>query len=340
MLRQSICLCSWRGNSIRPRPSPGLTRYACPAKFKTTRKCFRNVRLLLQVDTAFRRPSIASQVILDSPSSLFKASRKFVGTAEFALKSSHDSHNCPVIRSSKHYVPSTAFPWSSKTHFQQQEKTYLFAVVDELSRYPFAFPCTDLTKATVINCWSQIFTVLGLPAYTHSDREPLSCSKTLKNICAADRLRQVNQLPTIQLVTRKWNYSRASPENGDVSIKSARASPQSMGKPPNRLSAPSGRCCAQRPIARRTSVCFPSHVVQDVNLLCPPGSHPVKCCCDVLWDLTSTRHWWGKCNWRTLILRVHTFDTPVDVKDSRVETFGTMPTCRGSRSCRRACTIR
>ena len=47
---------------------------------------------------------------------------------------------------------------------------YLLTIVDEYSRFPFAFPCSDLTAATVIKCLCSLFSVFGMPAYIHSDR--------------------------------------------------------------------------------------------------------------------------------------------------------------------------
>lgn len=47
---------------------------------------------------------------------------------------------------------------------------YILTVVDEYSRFPFAFPCPDLNSSTVIKCLTEIFTIFGLPAFIHSDR--------------------------------------------------------------------------------------------------------------------------------------------------------------------------
>ena len=47
---------------------------------------------------------------------------------------------------------------------------YFLTVVDEYSRYPFAFPCKDMTGSTIILCLTQIFTLFGMPEYVHSDR--------------------------------------------------------------------------------------------------------------------------------------------------------------------------
>jgi len=34
---------------------------------------------------------------------------------------------------------------------------YFLTVVDEYSRFPFAFPCSDMTAKTVIQCLTQLF---------------------------------------------------------------------------------------------------------------------------------------------------------------------------------------
>ena len=47
---------------------------------------------------------------------------------------------------------------------------YLFTITDEYSRFPFAFPCPDVSAPTVIKCFSKLFSVFGMPAYIHSDR--------------------------------------------------------------------------------------------------------------------------------------------------------------------------
>ena len=47
---------------------------------------------------------------------------------------------------------------------------YLLTVVDEYSRFPFAFACSNIESQTVINCLQQIFYLFGAPGYVHSDR--------------------------------------------------------------------------------------------------------------------------------------------------------------------------
>lgn len=54
-------------------------------------------------------------------------------------------------------------PSSCKNH-------YILTVIDEYSRFPFAFPCRDVSSATVTRCLNQLFSVFGTPSYIHSDR--------------------------------------------------------------------------------------------------------------------------------------------------------------------------
>lgn len=58
---------------------------------------------------------------------------------------------------------------------------YVLTVVDEYSRFPFAFPCADMTVATVIKCLSTLFSVFGMPSYIHSDRGAQFMSADLRS---------------------------------------------------------------------------------------------------------------------------------------------------------------
>ena len=58
---------------------------------------------------------------------------------------------------------------------------YLLTLVDEYSRFPFAFPCRDMTSQTVIQCFNQLFSLFGMPGYVHNDRAPDFLSEEVKN---------------------------------------------------------------------------------------------------------------------------------------------------------------
>ncbi|CAB4007060.1 retrovirus-related Pol poly from transposon, partial [Paramuricea clavata] len=46
---------------------------------------------------------------------------------------------------------------------------YILTVVDEYSRFPFAFLCPNMQFSTVIMCLNQLFSLCGKPNYIHSD---------------------------------------------------------------------------------------------------------------------------------------------------------------------------
>ena len=60
------------------------------------------------------------------------------------------------------------------------KNTYLLTVVDEFSRFPFAFPCPDMTATTIIKCLCQLFAIFGMPSYIHTDRGSSFMSEQLK----------------------------------------------------------------------------------------------------------------------------------------------------------------
>ena len=62
---------------------------------------------------------------------------------------------------------------------------YFLNIVDEYSRFPFVFPCANMTASTIINCLSQLFAIFGMPAYVHSDRGTSFMSKELRNFLSS-----------------------------------------------------------------------------------------------------------------------------------------------------------
>ena len=57
---------------------------------------------------------------------------------------------------------------------------YLLTIIDEYSRFPYAFACADMTASSVIKCLVQLFSIFGMPQYIHSDRGPQFMSQELK----------------------------------------------------------------------------------------------------------------------------------------------------------------
>ena len=60
------------------------------------------------------------------------------------------------------------------------KKSYFLCIVDEYSRYPFCFPCSDTSASTIIACLEKVFSLFGTCNYIHSDRGSSLMSKRLK----------------------------------------------------------------------------------------------------------------------------------------------------------------
>ena len=65
------------------------------------------------------------------------------------------------------------------------KNAYFLNVVDEYSRFPWAFPCPNVDAATVSLCLTQLFTMCGFPNYIHSDRGSAFISAELKAFLSA-----------------------------------------------------------------------------------------------------------------------------------------------------------
>ena len=59
-------------------------------------------------------------------------------------------------------------------------KQYILTIVDEYSRFPFAYPCRDVSASTVVKCLTHLFSIFGMPAYIHSDRGAAFMSSELR----------------------------------------------------------------------------------------------------------------------------------------------------------------
>jgi len=66
-------------------------------------------------------------------------------------------------------------PWERisidfKGPLKSSRNPFPLVVVDEFSRFPFVFPCRDVSPKTVIACLYQLFSICGLPGFVHSNR--------------------------------------------------------------------------------------------------------------------------------------------------------------------------
>ena len=58
---------------------------------------------------------------------------------------------------------------------------FILIIVDEYSRFPFAYPCRDISAKTIIECLTDLFSIFGLPGYVHTDRGRSFMAKELKD---------------------------------------------------------------------------------------------------------------------------------------------------------------
>ena len=72
---------------------------------------------------------------------------------------------------------------------------YFLTIVDEYSRFPFAFPCPDMSAPTVKNCLIDLFSLFGGPDFVHSDRGKQFLSETVKNFLLASGIGSSHSSP-------------------------------------------------------------------------------------------------------------------------------------------------
>jgi transposase InsO family protein len=72
---------------------------------------------------------------------------------------------------------------------------YLLTVVDEYSRFPFAFPCPDMNADTVIRCLQSLFTLCGTPEAIHSDRGSQFMSDSFQQFLRDKNIAQTRTSP-------------------------------------------------------------------------------------------------------------------------------------------------
>ena len=56
----------------------------------------------------------------------------------------------------------------------------MLTIIDEYSRFSFAYPCATTDTNTVTTCLSKLFSLFGMPTYDHSDRGASFMSNELK----------------------------------------------------------------------------------------------------------------------------------------------------------------
>ena len=72
---------------------------------------------------------------------------------------------------------------------------YLLVATDEYSRFPFAFPCSDMSALTVTSCFRKLFSLFGCPSSIHSDRGPQFMSREVCNFLMENDIAHTHSTP-------------------------------------------------------------------------------------------------------------------------------------------------
>ena len=72
---------------------------------------------------------------------------------------------------------------------------YLLTIVDEYSRFPFAYPCSEQIADAVIMCLNNLFSIFGMPSYIHSDRGAAFMSENFKQYLVERGIAQSRTTP-------------------------------------------------------------------------------------------------------------------------------------------------
>jgi len=105
-------------------------------------------------------------------------------------------------------------PWQTiSTDFKGLVKgrnNYLLIMIDECTRFPFVFPCRNMTRKVVIECLTRLFCLFGLPGFVHSDLGAYFMSRELKEYLTSRGVatsRTIPYHPTGNAQCERWNQT-------------------------------------------------------------------------------------------------------------------------------------
>jgi len=98
-------------------------------------------------------------------------------------------------------------------------------VIDEFSRFPFAFPCRQITTAVVIKHLQSLFALFGSPSALHADRGPQFESAELREFLLSHRVVKTRTSPY-----RPQGNGQCERENGTIT-KAIQLALRSLGLP-------------------------------------------------------------------------------------------------------------
>ena len=91
----------------------------------------------------------------------------------------HNPGDTPLVRATAPFQR-LSIDFKGPLPLSPSSHRYLLTIVDEYSRFPFAFPCRDISSRCVITCLTELFSIFGLPSFIHSDRGASFMSQDVK----------------------------------------------------------------------------------------------------------------------------------------------------------------
>ena len=107
----------------------------------------------------------------------------------------HRPEKVPFIKATQ---PFERININFKAHLTMNNgNNYFLMVVEEYSRFPFVFPCPDVSTNTVVKSLTSLFSLVGMRAYAHSDRRALFMSRELRELPVRAQKETVKQRDTM-----------------------------------------------------------------------------------------------------------------------------------------------
>ena len=105
------------------------------------------------------------------------------------------AETAPVIRSLQPFERLSMDIVGPKTPAFGTGNVYALTLVDEYSRFPFAFGLKTITTESIVRCLRSLFAVFGCPAYIHTDRGRQFVSSEFDSFCSQNGIAHSRTTP-------------------------------------------------------------------------------------------------------------------------------------------------
>ena len=139
------------------------------------RECILQVseQTLCDIHAALCHPGVTRMIhFVKTKSLLYSVEdvRKMIAACRVCPEVKPRFHKPPGVPLTKATQPFERLSLDFKGPLSSSSKNkYIFMVIDEFSRFPFAFPCANMESKTVIQCLTQHFSLFGMCSCIHSD---------------------------------------------------------------------------------------------------------------------------------------------------------------------------